>query len=92
MVHDRDVEAALELAQVREQRRDLTGQILVDAVQSDKGIEHEQLGAHSAMVSVSASRSRSSRRGDDVDVEFVEHATGGARDAGEPLPHDVERC
>ena len=40
--HDGDVVAALELAQVREQRRDLAGEVLVDAVQAHEGIEDEQ--------------------------------------------------
>jgi len=43
--HDGDVEAALQVAQVREQRRDLAGEVLVDAVQPDKRIEDEELGA-----------------------------------------------
>jgi hypothetical protein len=37
--HDGDVVAALELAQVREQRRDLAGVVLVDAVQADERVQ-----------------------------------------------------
>ncbi|MBE7448976.1 MAG: hypothetical protein HS111_08780 [Kofleriaceae bacterium] len=40
--HDRDVIAALELAQVREERRDLAGDVLVDAVQAHERIQHEE--------------------------------------------------
>jgi hypothetical protein len=36
---DRDVKAPLELAQVCEERRDLAGEVLVDAMQADKGVE-----------------------------------------------------
>ena len=38
------VEVALEVAQVGEHRRDLGRGVLVDAVQADEGIEHEQRG------------------------------------------------
>jgi hypothetical protein len=46
-MHDdyREREAALEITEVGEQRRDLGAQILVDAMQTDKGIEDEECGA-----------------------------------------------
>ena len=41
---DGDAVSALEFAQVGEQRRDLAGGVLVDAVQADEGVEDEQAG------------------------------------------------
>ena len=41
---DGELVAALQLAQVGEQRRDLAGDVLVDAVQADEGIEDEEPG------------------------------------------------
>lgn len=98
MVHeyDGDVVAALELAQVREQRRDLAGLILVDPVQAHERIEDEEPWAElvdggGERIAITVDVEPHRRRGDDVDVELGQVATGGARDTGEPLSHDVER-
>jgi hypothetical protein len=48
-------------AQIREQRGDLAGDVLVDAVQSPKGSSTRSLGLSAAVVSARASRSRSIR-------------------------------
>jgi hypothetical protein len=85
--HDCDVEAALQIAQVREQRRDLAGQILVDAMQADKRIEDGELGAQlgdrrGERAAVELDIEPHGRRDDDVDVEVVEPEAGDARDAG----------
>ena len=94
--HDGDVEGALQLAQVGEQRRDLARQVLVDAVKPDERVEHEQArtepgdgrGQRGAItLDVEADRGR----GDHLDIEVGEVVARGASDAGEPLPHDVER-
>ena len=92
------VEAALELAQVREQRRDLGGRRsrrCDAAARRDRG--RAASGRSAATVSVrrvavggSTSRRRR-RRGDDVDVEVGERDAGGARDAVEAPAHDVQR-
>lgn len=87
---DGEVEAALELAQVGEQRGDLARCVLVDAMQSDERIEDEELGAQlgdrvSEAVAVALDVDPDRWRGDDVEVEVGEIAAGGERDAGEAL-------
>lgn len=58
---DGDREAALEVAQVGEQWRDLGADVLVDAMQSHERVEDEQRGSGPSTSSVSASRCWSSR-------------------------------
>src|SRR5437867_5100405 len=68
------LEAALEMAQVAEHGGDLGGDVLVDAVQADEGIEHEQprpepLDGLSQSALVLAEIETQTRADDDVDVE-----------------------
>lgn len=94
--HDRDVIAALELAQVCEERRDLARCVLIDAVQAHEGIEHEEPRAElvhglGERVAVALDVESQARCGDDLEVEVRELATGGTCDTGEALADDVER-
>src|SRR6185295_12783434 len=94
--HDGNAVSALELAQVREQRGDLAGVVLVDAVQAHERIEDQEPRAQfgdglGERVAVALDVEPHRGRGDDLDVEVSERATSGARDAREPLAHDVER-
>src|SRR5690606_20577680 len=87
---------ALELAQVREQRCDLAGDVLVDAVKTHEGVEDEQSGLEPGdglgeTVAVTLEVEPYRRRGDDVDVERGEASAGGGGDAGEALADDVQR-
>lgn len=92
---DGEMKAALELAQVGEQRRDVAREVLVDAVQAYERIEDEQLGFErrdglGEGVAVALEIDPDGRRGDHVDVEVRELAPGRSRDAGESLADDVE--
>ncbi len=86
MVHERDGDgmAALDLAQVGEDRGDLAGGVLVDPVESDEGIEDEQarLELRHHLVEarpVSVQIEAQGRRSDHLDVEVGEVHAGGAQ-------------
>ena len=86
----------LELTQVREERRDFARRVLVDAVESHKRIEDEELGSQrrdglGEAVAIALDIESHRRCGDDVDVEVGEIAARRRGDAGEALAHDVER-
>jgi hypothetical protein len=93
--YDRDGVTALEIAQEGEQWRDLAAGILVDAVQSDEGIEDEQprlepcdglLEAATVGIEIEAQAGR----GDHLDVELIEADGGGSTNAVEPAADDVQ--
>ena len=93
---DGDGVAALQLSQIGEQRRHLTAGVLIDAMQTHEGIEHEQarLQVGDGVVEASAvGREIQSHGGcgDDLDVEIGKAEAGGGADAVEPPAHDVER-
>ena len=88
--------AALQLSQIGEQRRHLTAGVLIDAMQTHEGIEHQQarLQVGDGVVEASAvGREIQSHGGcgDDLDVEIGKAEAGGGADAVEPPAHDVER-
>ncbi len=88
--------AALQLAQIGEQRCHLTAGVLIDAMQTHEGIEHQQarLQVGDGVVEASAvGREIQSHGGcgDDLDVEIGKAEAGGGADAVEPPAHDVER-
>ena len=90
------VKLALEIAQVREHRRDLGRGVLVDAMQAHEGIEHEQRGSQGrdrvAQAGLVLGQIQAEgRRGDDLDVERGERDAGGAGDPGQAGPHDGQR-
>ena len=93
--HDGDGEPALQLAQVREQRRDLARHVLVDAVQADERIEDEQpwpqvLDGVRETLAIFDEVEAEGRRGDDLDVERGEGGAGAEGDAFEAPPDDVQ--
>ena len=74
--HDREREAALQLAQVGEQRGDLRGGVLIDAMQADEGIEDEQERAEGGdgglqLVAVVGEIEPEAGRGDDVNRQIA---------------------
>src|SRR6266487_8630 len=79
-----------------EQRRDVAGDVLVDPVEADEGVEDEELGferldggaeTEPVVLLVEAERAG----GDDVDGQARERDAGGGADALEAAAHDVER-
>lgn len=88
--------AALELAEIREQGRDLARNVFVDAMKAHKRIQDEEPRSQfgdvlGQGVAVALDIEPHARRGDDPDVEVGEFAAGSAGDAGEPLANDVLR-
>ena len=95
---DGDGVAALQLAQIGEQRRHFAAGVLIDAMQAHEGIEHEQARAQIGDGRIEASAvglkiEPHGGCGDDLDVEIgeAEAEAGGGADAVEPPAHDVER-
>ena len=93
---DGDGVAALQLAQIGEQRRHFAAGVLIDAVQAHEGIEDEQARAPLGDGRIEASAvgleiEPHGGRGDDLDVEIGEAEAGSSADAVEPPAHDVER-
>lgn len=87
---------ALKLAQIREQWCDLVGGVLVDAVQSDERIEHQQPRSQSCdglaqRVAVGLVVEAQARRRDHVQREGIELDARGRADAHQPLAHDMQR-
>lgn len=94
--HDRDAMPPLQAAQVVEQWCDLGGDVLVDPVQPDEGVEHQQHRAQRAdrlleSPLVELDVEAQDGRDDHVDVQRVERGPYGGRDPGEPLSHDGRR-
>ena len=88
--------AALQLSQIGEQRRHLTAGVLIDAMQTHEGIEHEQawLQVGDGVVEASAvGREIQSHGGcgDDLDVEIGKAEAGGGADAVEPPAHPARK-
>ena len=88
--------AALQFAQIGEQRRDFAAGVLIDAMQAHEGIEDEQarLQLGDGLIKASAVGLEIEPHGgcgDDLDVEIGEREAGGGADAVEPPAHDVER-
>ncbi len=98
MMHDEDgdVVLALQGAEIPEQRGDLTGVVLVDAVQSDEGIEDEQArriaadGVSQARLVAPAIEAQNGD-GDDVDGNGCEIELSSAADAREARLDDGRR-
>jgi hypothetical protein len=93
---DGDGVAALQLAQIGEQRRHFAAGVLIDAMQAHEGIEDEQARApfgngHIEASAVGLEIEPHGGCGDDLDVEIGEAEAGGGADAVEPPAHDVER-
>ena len=91
---DGEVVETVELAQEGEQGGDVAGGVLVDAVQSHERVEHQEArtttGDRVAQTLAMRGEIEShDRRGDDVDVELLEHAAASEGDALEALTHDV---
>lgn len=93
---DGDVELPLERAEVAEERGDLAGVVLVDAVQSDEGIEDEQArrttanGVPEAGLIAGAVEAQDGD-GDDVDGEMGEVDAARLADASKPRLDDGAR-
>ena len=87
------VEVTLQVAQVGEERSDLGGGVFVDAMQMNKGIEHQQFRTQvvdggGQRVSIVVTVEPECRYGDEVDAEvFVVH-TGNGGNALEAPSHD----
>ncbi len=85
--NDGGAQGALELAEEVEERGDLGRGVLVDAMETDEGIEDEEPGAQcldgaAQAVTVGRSVEAERRSGDDVDVERIEGDAGSRGDAG----------
>ena len=94
--HDGELKAALEFAKKGEQRRHLSGDVLVHPMQPDEWVEDEkpwlQLGdglreGFAILLEVEAH----GRGGDDLDIEVSQRGARGAADAIEALADDVQR-
>src|SRR4051812_18120683 len=91
MVHDEDCDVVLTLqgAEVAEQSGDLAGVVLVDAVEPDEGVEHEEAGCELANGGaqtrlVASAIEAQDRRGDDVDRRAGQVEGAGAAESREP--------
>ena len=87
--------AALQLAQIGEQRRDLPRRVLVDAMQAHERIEHHQARREDGdglveAFAVGREIEPHGGGGDHLDVEVGERDAGGGADAFESAAHDVE--
>lgn len=94
--NDSGAQAALELAEEVEEWGDLGRGILVDAMETDERIEHEEPGAQgidglAQAVAVGRSVEAEHRDGDDMDVERIERDAGSRGDTGEALADHGER-
>jgi len=86
--------AALKLAEKGEQRGDLGGEVLVDAMEPDERIEDEQAGAEhldgaDEPLPIELGVDPERRLGDDVEIEAVEIGAGGLTDSFEAPSEDV---
>lgn len=95
MVHDEhgELELTLELTQEAQERGDLGGFVLVDAMETDQGIEHEQAGTTLRdgpfqTPAVGGQVQAQARGGDDIDREGGEVDAGGGTDAEQALADD----
>jgi len=93
--HDGEGETALELPQVREQRRHLGRRVLVDAMEAYEGIEDEEHGPERGdgglqLLAILGEIEPDARRGDDVDRQIGERHGRGAADPLETGPHHVQ--
>src|SRR5713226_9148058 len=91
-----DAVAALQLAQIGEQRRHLAAGVLIDAMQPYEGIEDKEarLQFGDGVIEAPAVGLKIEPHGegsDDLDVEIGEREAGGGADAVEPPAHDVKR-
>src|SRR4051812_45462320 len=98
MMHDEDgdVMLALEGTEVAEQGGDLACVVLVDAVETDEGIEHEQARCKLADGDtqaglVAAAIEAKHRRRDDVDRRAGQIEGAGTAESGEPRLDDRSR-
>src|SRR6185437_9844507 len=87
---------ALKLPQVRQERCDLAARVLIDAVQTDEGIENQQArlqGGDCLLEELAIAFEVESQRlcGDHLYVESLELAAGRMADAFESCAHDVLR-
>ena len=94
--NDSGAQAALELAEEVEERGVFGGGVLVDAMEADEGIEHEEPGAQgidgaAQAVTVGRAVEAKHRDGDAMDIEGIERDAGSRRDAGEALADHGER-
>jgi hypothetical protein len=85
----------LQFAQEGEQRGNLPADILVNAMQTDEGIEHEQARLQPGdslleACAVSIQIEAQAGRGDHLDVEFGQRDRGGGTDALEAAANDVQ--
>jgi hypothetical protein len=81
-------------AQIGKQWCDLGDQVLVDAVQANQRIEHQEFGFEACNgglkgLLVLVAIEPECGHGDDVDVELLEVGAGGISDALEAMPDDV---
>jgi hypothetical protein len=95
VMYERDsgVEVTLQVAQVGEERSDLGGSVLVDAVQTHEGIEHQQFWTQEGdgggqRLSIVVAVESECRHGDEVNVEVFEVDAGNGGNTLETLSHD----
>lgn len=97
-MHDDDgrTVAALKVPEIREQRRDLSGNVFVDAMKAHEGIEDEQAGTElthglSQAAAIGVDVEPKTRRGDHLDIDVGECDARGDADPVEAATYDVER-
>ena len=83
------------MAQKGEQGSDLGGGILIDAVQADEGVEHQEAWADGGdgvfeAVAIGGPIEAQGSSGDDLEVEAAQAHASGAADAVEASADDVE--
>jgi hypothetical protein len=95
VMYERDsgVKVTLEMAQIGEERSDFGGGVLVDAMQTHEGVEHQQFRSQVGdrgrqRLSVVVTIEPEDGHGDEVDVEVLEVNTGDGGDAFEAPSHD----
>ena len=86
---------ALQFAEKSEQRRHLTADILIDAVETDEGVEDKQawpeLGdGFLEVCPIGVEIEAEARRGDDLDVQADQLEAGGGADSIEPTSLGVQ--
>lgn len=91
-----ETEGTLKLAEESEQRRDLGGDIFVDSVKSDEGIENEKawpqlIEGSLEPLSVECEIDSKGEGGDDLEVESGQINAGGVADSFEAAAKDVVR-
>jgi hypothetical protein len=93
--HDRDLELALHLTQVGQERCDLGRGVLVDAVQPYEGIKDQDARLERGdrlpqTIAIAPGIQPHARCRDDVHIERSEARARRLGDAGEPAAHDIE--